>query len=95
MGQLKKATFSCQMVGLFHDIAELFLLVAYRVVKHNLQVVKLVDSEHVNKDMVQNLSPKWKHNLFTLIQSKKCLLSAQASENLQKGSGSQDCLVPI
>ena len=43
----------------------------YRVVKQNLQVVKLVDSEHVNKNMVQNSSPTCKHNLFTLIQSKK------------------------
>ena len=43
----------------------------YRVVKQNLQVVKLVDSEHVNENMVQNSSPTCKHNLFTLIQSKK------------------------
>ena len=43
----------------------------YRVVKQNLQVVKLVDSEHVNENMVQKSSPTCKHNLFTLIQSKK------------------------
>ena len=46
----------------------------YRVVKQNLQVVKLVDSEHVNKNMVQNSSPTCKHNLFALIQSKKILV---------------------
>ena len=45
--------------------------IMYRMVKQNLQVVKLVDSEHVNKNMVQNSSPTCKHNLFTLIQSKK------------------------
>ena len=39
----------------------------YRVVKQNLQVVKLVDSEHVNRNMVQNSSPTCKHNLFKLI----------------------------
>ena len=50
------------------EIAE---LLKYRVVKQNLQVVKLVDSEHVNKNMVQNSSLTCKHNLFTLIQSKK------------------------
>ena len=43
----------------------------YRVEKQNLQVVKLVDSEHVNENMVQNSIPTCKHNLFTLIQSKK------------------------
>ena len=46
----------------------------YRVVKQNLQVVKLVDSEHVNENMVQNSSPTCKHNLFELIQSKKFLV---------------------
>ena len=39
-----------------------------------MQVVKLVDSEHVNKYMVQNSSPTCKHNLFALIQSKKFLV---------------------
>ena len=46
----------------------------YRVVKKNLQVVKLVHSEHVNEIMVQNSSPTCKHNLFELIQSKKILV---------------------
>ena len=46
----------------------------YRVEKQNLQVVKLVDSEHVNENMVQNSSPTCKHNLFALIQSKKILI---------------------
>ena len=36
-----------------------------------MQVVKLIDSEHVNENMVQNSSPTCKHNLFTLIQSKE------------------------
>ena len=36
-----------------------------------MQVVKLVDSEHVNENMVQNSSPTCKHNLFALIKSKK------------------------
>ena len=53
----------------------------YRVVKQNLQVVKLVDSEHVNKNMVQNSSPTCKHNLFTLIQSKNFLLQWCSFEN--------------
>ena len=44
------------------------------MVKQNLQVVKLVDSEHVNENMVQNSSPTCKHNLFALIQSKKFLV---------------------
>ena len=46
----------------------------YRVEKQNLQVVKLVDSEHVNENMVQNSSPTCKHNLFALIKSKKMFL---------------------
>ena len=46
----------------------------YRVVKQNLQIVKLVDSEHVNENMVENSSPTCKHNLFELIQSKKFLV---------------------
>ena len=36
-----------------------------------MQVVKVVDSEHVNENVVQNSSPTCKHNLFALIQSKK------------------------
>ena len=47
---------------------------SYRVVKQNCQVVKLVDSEYVNVNMVQNSSPTCKHNLFALIQSKKFLV---------------------
>ena len=43
----------------------------YRVVKQKFQVVKLVDCEHVNENMVQNSSPTCKHNLSTLIQSKR------------------------
>ena len=39
-----------------------------------MQVVKLVDSEHVNENMVQNSSPTCKHNLFEVIQSKKFLV---------------------
>ena len=39
--------------------------------KQNLQVVKLVDFEKVNQNMVQNSSPACKHNLFALIQGKK------------------------
>ena len=39
-----------------------------------MQVVKLVDSEHVNENMVQNSSPTCKHILFALIQSKKFLV---------------------
>ena len=39
------------------------------MVKQNLQVVKLVDSEYVNENMVQNSSPT-----FKLIQSKKFLV---------------------
>ena len=46
----------------------------YRVVKQNCQVVRLVDSEHVNENMVQNSSPTCKHNLFALIKSKKMFL---------------------
>ena len=70
--------------------------VIYRVVKQNCQVARLHCSEHLNENMVENSSPTCKHNLFELIQSKKkCLLSAQACENLQKDSGSQNCLVPI
>ena len=42
--------------------------------KQNLQVVKLVDSEHVNENIVQNSSPTCKHNLFEVIQSKKFLV---------------------
>ena len=42
--------------------------------KQNLQEVKLVDSEHVIENMVQNSSPTCKHKLFALIQSKKFLV---------------------
>ena len=67
----------------------------YKVEKQNLQVAKLVNFEHVNKNMAQNSSPACKHTLFALFKAQSCLLSAQAYENLQKGSGSQNCLVPI
>ena len=40
--------------------------------------IKLVDSEHINKNMVQNSSPTCKHNLFTLIQSKKMFVECPA-----------------
>ena len=52
----------------------LHYVLQYRVEKQNLQVVKLVDSEHVNENMVQNSSPTCKHNLFALIKSKKMFL---------------------
>ena len=60
----------------------------YRVEKQNLQVVKLVDSQHVNENMVQNSSPTCKHNLFALIQSKKmffkCLGMGESSKRLRE-----------
>ena len=43
----------------------------YRVVKRNQQVVKLVVSEHVNENMVQNSSPTCIHNLCIYIDSKQ------------------------
>ena len=47
------------------------ILENYMVEKQNLQVVKLVDFEHVSENMIENSSPTCKHNLFALIQSKK------------------------
>ena len=44
----------------------------------NLQVVKLVDSEHVNENIIQNSSSTCKHNLFALIQSKKMFFKCQS-----------------
>ena len=46
----------------------------YRVEKKNCKVVKLVDSEYVNENMVQNSSPTCKHILFALINSKKFIV---------------------
>ena len=58
-----------------HNFVHLWILFSkYRVEKQNLKVVKLVDSEHINENMVQNSSPTCKHNLFELIQSKKFLV---------------------
>ena len=48
--------------------------IKYRVVKWNQQVAILVDSEHVNENMVQNSSPTCKHTLFEVIKSKKFLV---------------------
>ena len=57
------------------------------MVKRNCQVVKLVDSEYVNENMVQNSSPTCKHNLFALIQVKKlfvkCLDMWESSKKAQ------------
>ena len=53
-----------------------------------MQVVKLVDSEYVNENMVQNSRPTCKNNLFKLIQSKKFLVFGFGHVGIREGNRS-------